>query len=435
VDDPSQLGRLADEISSDFPEKPLTFEALLAELTSRFINLRVDEIDHQIEQGLQTLGALLGVDRSSFGEFTADKRNLLVTHCYVGPGIEPFPKVVVDGQLPWYVEQVRGGQMLRYGRLPDELPPEATAERAYCLQHGLKSHLAIPLMAGESLNCLLTFATFHSYRDWPDDLVQRLWLFGEVFANALARKRAEETAQQLRDQLARMDRVSLVGELAAAIAHEIMQPLCAIVSNAQAGNRLLAEDSIDLDEVRETLHDIADDGRRANDVVTRIRAMLQKQTPERSAFFLPDAIREAAALFYGPSMQNGVSVSLELDPELPLVLGDRVQLQQVVLNLAMNALDAMSQSDGATRILSVGAHQDGNHAKVSVCDTGPGIAPEHQESVFAPFFTTKTTGLGVGLAISKSIVESHGGQLWLHSEPGLGAAFQFTVPLAEEALT
>jgi signal transduction histidine kinase len=162
--------------------------------------------------------------------------------------------------------------------------------------------------------------------------------------------------------------------------------------------------------------------------------MLQKQTPERSPFFLPDAIREAAALLYGPSMQNGISVSLNLDPELPLVLGDRVQLQQVVLNLAVNALDAMSQSDGAARLLSVGAQRDGSTAKVSVCDTGPGIAPEHRESVFDAFFTTKTTGLGVGLSISKSIVESHGGRLWLNSEPGNGAAFHFTVPLAEEAL-
>jgi signal transduction histidine kinase len=423
-----------DECSRDAPEKPVTFEALLADLTSRFVNLPVHEIDDQIEQGLQTLGKFLGIDRSSFAEFTADKRNLLVTHCFVAPGMAPFPKIVVDGQLPWYVEQVRDGQMIRYARLPDELPAEAVAERAYCVQHGLKSHLAIPLIVGESMNCLLTFATFHDYRDWPDELVQRLWLIGEVFANSVARKRAEETAQQLRDQLARMVRVSLVGELAAAIAHEITQPLCAIVSNSQAGQRLLAGENIDLDEVRDTLRDIAADGRRASDVVTRIRGMLQKQTPERSPFHLPDAMREVVALIYGPAMQHGISVQHELDSDLPDVLGDRVQLQQVVLNLAVNAVDAMSRHDGATRQLSLGARRDGQGVLVWVCDTGPGIAPENRESIFDAFFTTKPTGLGVGLAISKSIVESHGGRLWVDSEPGRGAAFHFTVPAAQELI-
>jgi signal transduction histidine kinase len=125
---------------------------------------------------------------------------------------------------------------------------------------------------------------------------------------------------------------------------------------------------------------------------------------------------------------------LELEPDLPLVSGDRVQLQQVVLNLAVNAVDAMSQSDGATRSLSVGAQREGECAKVSVRDTGPGIALENRESVFEAFFTTKPTGLGVGLAISRSIVESHGGRLWVDSEPGNGAAFHFTVPLAKDAV-
>jgi C4-dicarboxylate-specific signal transduction histidine kinase len=313
------------------------------------------------------------------------------------------------------------------------LPREAISERDYCRQHRLKSHLTIPLVVGESLTCLLTFDTFNDYRHWPDELVQRLWLIGEVFANSVARKRADDTAQQLRGQLARMARVLLVGELAAAIAHEITQPLCAIVSNAQAGQRLLSGKNADLNEVGETLHDIAADGRRANAVVARIRAMLQKQTPERSPFHVAEAIREVAALIYGPSMQNGISVSLELDSNLPPVLGDRVQLQQVVLNLAVNAVDAMSQSDGALRQLSLGARRNGRGVIVSVRDTGPGIAPEHRESVFDAFFTTKPTGLGVGLSISKSIIESHGGRLWVDSELGRGAAFHFSVPAAQEA--
>jgi two-component system sensor kinase FixL len=279
------------------------------------------------------------------------------------------------------------------------------------------------------LNCVLTFATFHHYREWPDDLVRRLWLVGEIFANSLLRAKTEEKSRRLQEQLTRLVRVTLVGELAAAIAHEVNQPLCAIVSNAQAAQRLLAAEQPDMDEVRETLHDIAADSRRANEVVARIRAMLQKQTPERSPLQLADAAREVAALIYGPAMQKGVSLSLQLAPDLPPVLGDRVQLQQVMLNLALNALDAMSQPEIETRRLSMHAVRDQNERViVSVRDTGPGIAPQHLGEIFDAFFTTKPTGLGVGLAISRSIVESHGGRIWVESEPGGGAEFHFALP-------
>jgi C4-dicarboxylate-specific signal transduction histidine kinase len=341
--------------------------------------------------------------------------------------------VLVDDQLPWYAGRIRRGEVVRYARLPDDLPAEAVAEREYCTRHGLKSNLAIPLKAAGALNCVITFATFGVYRDWPDELVQRLWLIGEVFAGSLARKRAEEREQQLRDQLTRMARISLVGELAAAIAHEVNQPLCAIVSNAQAGQRLLSGEHADVGEVRETLRDIAADSRRANDVVARVRAMLQKQTPQRSLLRLPEAMREVVSLVYGKAIQKGVSVSLDLPANLPPVLADRVQLQQVTLNLALNALDAMSASEIEKRRLSVQANRNGDdEVIVSVSDTGPGIDAQHLEEVFDAFFTTKPTGLGVGLAISRSIVEQHGGRIWVESELGQGAAFHFTLPIAKE---
>jgi signal transduction histidine kinase len=410
------------------------FESLLFELTTRFVNLPVHEIDDQIGEGLRRLGQFLQIDRSSFAEFSEDKRDMLVLHCYTAPGIAPFPRVIVDGKLPWYAEQIRRGEVLRFSRLPDELPPEAVAERECVLRDGVKSNLAIPLRSGGALNWVITFGAMRDYREWSDELVQRLWVIGEIFANAIVRKRAELKTQQLRERLTRMARINLVGELAAAIAHEVNQPLCAIVTNAQAGQRLLAAEHANVNEVRETLHDIAADSRRANDVIVRIRSMLQNQTPEHAPLQLGDAIREAVSLIYGPALQKGVSVALHVSPQLPMILGDRIQLQQVILNLALNALDAMNQPEIETRHLSIHAECASDESVIIVVsDTGPGIDCKLQDEVFETFFTTKPTGLGVGLAISRSIVESHGGSIWVESELGRGAAFYVKLPVAKKA--
>ncbi len=438
LDDLVQEASSALTVENCLPDDPrddqLQFESLLFELTAKFVNLPIHEIDDQIGEGLRRLGEFLDIDRSSFAEFSEDKRDMVVLHCYTAPGIAPFPRVIVDGKLPWYAGKIRHGEIVRFSRLPDQLPEEAIAEREYCLQNGVKSNLAIPLRAAGTLNWVITFATMHKHREWPDALVQRLWLIGEIFANAVVRKRAELKAQQLHDHLTRMTRVNLLGELAAAIAHEVNQPLCAIVTNAQAGQRLLSAEHANVNEVRETLHDIAADSRRANDVIVRIRSMLQNQTPEHAPLHLGDAIREAVSLIYGPSLQKGVSVALHLSPQLPMILGDRIQLQQVILNLALNALDAMSQPESETRHLSIHAEcASDDSVIIVVSDTGPGIDCKLQDEVFETFFTTKPTGLGVGLAISRSIVESHGGSIWVESELGRGAAFYVKLPVAKKA--
>lgn len=418
---------------ADVLEERLRFGRLLADLTAAFVDLRLDEIDAQIEHSLRTLGQFLEVDRSSLAEFSEDRRDMVVRYSYVAEGIEPFPPVIVDGVLPWYAEQIRQGAVVRFAHLPDGLPPEAAAEREYCIREGLKSNLAIPLTAGETLRCVLTFATFRDYRQWPDDLVQRLWLAGQVFANSLQRKRSAEKARNLRDQLARMGRVTLVGELAAMIAHEIRQPLCAILSNAQAGHRLLAADQPDLGEIRDTLRDIASDSQRANEVVTRVRGMLQKRITECAPLDLNVAIQEVLAVAQWQLTQTSVTVLLDLAPDLPPVLGDRVQLQQVMLNLVLNAVEAMNRPDIKSRQFSIHTrrHAD-DRVMVRVRDSGAGIDPGDLDLVFDSFFTTKPTGIGLGLAISRSIVESHGGRIEVNSQPGHGAEFQFTLRVAQE---
>jgi signal transduction histidine kinase len=224
-----------------------------------------------------------------------------------------------------------------------------------------------------------------------------------------------------------------MGELAAAIVHEINQPLCAIVSNAQAGQRLLAAGAGDLREVRDTLQDIANDGRRASDVIGRIRTLLDGHQPARSSFSLNEAIAEVTVLLNHHLTRKKISLSLALPESIPPVHGDRVQLQQVVLNLIVNAVDALDHfEDWPREVLVQSALFAEDTVLVSVKDSGIGIRPDDAERIFEPFYSTKTGGMGIGLAVCRSTVEAHGGRIWAESNLPTGAVIHFTVPTPKE---
>src|SRR5688572_3856237 len=292
-------------------------------LSATFVNIPTDQVDSRIEKALGQIVDFLGVDRSSLGEFSEDKKQLHVTHSYVKPAFPPLPLVVLDEVFPWYTEQLRQGNVLKYSRLPDDLPPEAESERAYCLQSGFKAHLAIPLCVGGLPIGVLGFGSFRVYREWPDRLVHRLRLLGEIFGNALSRKRSVEKAHYLSEQLARVSRAMTVGELAVTIAHEINQPLCAIVNNAHTGEHILARDSPVLDELREVLRAIVSDSNRATEFVKRIRCLVQKESIERVPFDLNQAIRDVVQLLSLEMSRAEIELSLNLAADLPRVLGDQ----------------------------------------------------------------------------------------------------------------
>src|SRR5262245_32048156 len=171
-------------------QERLRFETLLAELSATFVNLPADQVDSQIESALQRLVVFLGIERGGLAELLVDEKQLVITHSYHMPGVPLLPRIIVNEQLPWYAKTIYQGEVLRLCRLPDDLPPEVTQEREYCLRVGLKSHLMIPLKVMGSVVGAIGFGSFHRYRDWPDDLIQHLRLVGEIFTNALARKRA-----------------------------------------------------------------------------------------------------------------------------------------------------------------------------------------------------------------------------------------------------
>lgn len=252
---------------------------------------------------------------------------------------------------------------------------------------------------------------------------------------ATDRERAEEESHLLREKLDHVARAATMGELAAALAHELNQPLAGILSNAQAAQRFLAGEAPDLDEVRGALADIVDDDNRATEVIRKLRTLFEKGELERKPVDINETIREVASLVQDEIVNKNVSMELHLAADLPNILGDRVQLQQVVLNLLLNAVEAMDKAEADSAELVVRTSGEASTGvTVSVQDSGTGIEEENGERLFDAFVTTKPDGLGMGLSISRSIIEAHGGRLWCTRNPDRGSTFHFTLPSAGDDL-
>jgi NO-binding membrane sensor protein with MHYT domain len=248
-------------------------------------------------------------------------------------------------------------------------------------------------------------------------------------ASLLERQRAEEALRKAQAELAHVSRLMTLGELTASISHEVTQPIAGVVTNGQLCLRLLAPDTPRLDEMRAALERIVRDANRAGEVIQRIRALAKRTAPHMVSLDINDVIREAILLVQREVLSNGVSLRRELAPVLPDVLGDRVQLQQVIINLVMNGVEAMASLTDRPRELIIRSQlQDDGHVLVAVLDSGVGIDSEAAEKLFTAFFTTKPSGMGMGLSISRSIIRAHGGRLWASPNADNGATFQFTVP-------
>jgi C4-dicarboxylate-specific signal transduction histidine kinase len=266
-------------------------------------------------------------------------------------------------------------------------------------------------------------------------------------------KRAEEALQKAQAELAHVARVTTLGELTASIAHEINQPLAAVVTNANASLRWLGADLPNLTEAREAIRRIIRDGNRAGEIIGRIRALAKKAPPKKDWLDLNEAIGEVIAMAHSEVQRHRVLLQTDLANDLPLILGDKIQLQQVILNLLMNAIEAMSGVAQGPRELWVSSEKvteihgeskqesyedraliesESTHALISVRDSGPGLDPQRLNRLFDAFYTTKPQGLGMGLAISHSIIAAHGGRLWAKANAPRGALFQFTLAIRDK---
>jgi C4-dicarboxylate-specific signal transduction histidine kinase len=275
-------------------------------------------------------------------------------------------------------------------------------------------------------------ATMESLRRARDDLketVQELQRANEALqAESRERRRAEEASRQAQADLAHVSRVTTMGELTASLAHEVNQPIGAAVTNANTCIRWLARDTPNVEEARAAAMRSAKDGMRAAEIVSRIRLLFKKGTPQSELVDLNEVIREMTVLLHGEATRYNISIRTELTPELLPVLGDRVQLQQVMMNLMLNGIDATKEVDGTRELAIKSQRTENEQVVVTVSDTGIGLPAQQAHQIFHAFFTTKPHGTGMGLRISRSIVESHGGRLWAAENSPRGASFHFSLP-------
>jgi C4-dicarboxylate-specific signal transduction histidine kinase len=243
-----------------------------------------------------------------------------------------------------------------------------------------------------------------------------------------ARTRAQEALRLAQSDLARVNRVTTMGELTASLAHEVSQPIAAAVTDANTCLRWLTRDQPDLEEAREAASRMVKDASRAAEIVSRIRALFKKGIPQRELVDINQIIREMIALMHGEASRHSISVETELTADLPQLVGDRVQLQQVLMNLMINGLDAMKDGKGRRELAIKSQRVGDNQLQVSVSDTGVGLPHQHADQIFDAFFST-----GMGLRISRTIVESHGGRLWGSDNSPRGASFYFTLPIKADA--
>jgi C4-dicarboxylate-specific signal transduction histidine kinase len=292
---------------------------------------------------------------------------------------------------------------------------------------GLRTSLVVPLLKDNEIVGTITLCRKQA-QPFTDKQISLFRDFAAQATIALESTRRERRYREMQTELARVNRVTTIGQLTASITHEVNQPLAAARNNLTAALNFLDRTRPDLAEVREALACAVKDNDRASTVVGRIRALMQKAPTRTDSVDLNEAVREVLELTHGEALEHGVSVRTQLADGLPLIQGDRVQLQQVVLNLILNAVQAMGIiADGTREVLITSSQTEPNEVCLGVQDTGPGLSAETVLRLFEPFYTTKPGGMGMGLAICRSIIEAHGGRLWAAGCEPRGALFQFTI--------
>jgi signal transduction histidine kinase len=419
---------LAHKRAQEALDAAIAFEQRASAILGALLTTGPAEQDLAIETGLADMARVFGAERATLWQRVGDKAEFAKTHRWLAEGVPVAPNAVGASITPWLSGQLLRGDVVRFAN-NGALPPEAAADLPGLRLLHIRAAVVVPLSVSGQVAGALAFATTHMDREWPESLVPRIQLFGEVLASVVAQRTAERREQEARAQAAHATRVGAMGAFVASLAHELTQPLAASLSNAETGVRLLATPEPDLDELRATLADIVADERRAGELVQKLRRFLRHGEAERGELDARELLEEVLQLVGREAQAREVRLGLEIVEALPKIVGDRVELQQVVLNLLSNALDAAAAGDRSVREVTVHAGRSGDGIRIEVRDSGVGMGAEALARIFQPFFTTKPKGMGLGLSISRTLVEAHGGTLSAHSARGEGTTFRVELPV------
>ena len=435
-------------------QQRLDFEILVTELSSSLNLLGKAERSAFVTRWLQRLGSCLEVDRVSLLPAPNGRNGVLPLGLGTAWG---SASVYPTSDFPALTALVARGEVVQFGSL-EVLPPALASDGPAFRRNGVESAVLVPLRHNGTVLGALALGTSRE-RSWPITLVERLEFVGAILARAVsgdggsgaaARTAAATVSHPTNggaakpashpplvfdphheNEIARFARVRTLGGFALSLAHELNQPLSAILANAQAARRFLADPNPQIDEVRSIIDDIDADDRRAGELIHAMRALLHHHEVQLVLLDLNEVVRDVTRMLHGDFLLRRVTLVLDLDAQLPKVRCDLVQLQQVLLNLIMNASEAMAETTKLDRrmIIRTRAGDDGR-CVISVRDAGKGIRPENFEHLFEQFFSTKQDGLGMGLSIARSIIESHGGRIWATNNSDAGATFHVALPIA-----
>ncbi|HEY4212542.1 MAG TPA: ATP-binding protein [Steroidobacteraceae bacterium] len=399
-------------------------EAFLLSLSGAFARGATPDLEQPIERWLEKFARLIDVDRVTVWERLDGTE---VVHCrsaYSRQGTSEPLLSLPSGTFPWLMGEYERGRPIVWQRIPEDIPDTAEAERQWALRVGAKSALGIPMRFGSSL-WVLAFTTCTRHAAWSAGRLRCLRLAGEIVLAALVRQRAESAwrfneaerreaqaeIERLQLELTHVERVNLMGHLTASLAHQLLQPITAILSNAEAGYRVLDSKSADRQALRAILQDIEFCSQNAAAVIRGVTDLLHKEPRPFKRLNLNAVVQDVIDVMRSDFILRHVRLVCRLDAVRTDVIGDAVQLQQAVLNLVLNALEAMSECHPEERTLVVTTTDGEGEVELRVCDRGAGVDPRHLEDMFRPFFTTKKNGMGMGLHICSEIIRAHGGSL------------------------
>jgi signal transduction histidine kinase len=414
-------------VAAELAEK-IQLQRLLAELSTRFVALPSSQVSTAIAEAQRMIVQTLGLDRCTLWQRDTDGPDFVLTHCWQRPGWASLPlRYPIAEKFPRLHARLIRGEFFHFSRIED-LPPEAALDAVAFQRHNVKSNVAIPLVANGEVFGVLAFSALSEERAWCEDELLTLKLVAQIISNVVARQRAELCEEQLRGDLAHAMRVAALGELAAAFAHELNQPLAAILSNAQAARRFLDQGGIDPTELRMILDDIVRDDKRAGSVIHNLRQMASKHPVDREECCLNHLALEVIELMHGEFVAQNIEVHSTLAPHLPRVQAASVELQQVLVNLLMNAMHAMKNVLPAHRFIEIQTHAEAGSVALSIRDHGHGILAERLPRIFEAFYSTRQGGLGLGLSICRRLIENHSGRIEASNRGDGGACFTIRLP-------